>query len=235
MVAGFNHDFIYKGTKFHLQAEDCGSKLARIVTHLFKDGSIIASRKTSYADILTVDNLDKVVQELMKDQARDVLHSLRGGEYDDIIYGVTEKGELIREKAVLHQEGAAGIDGAKDTVPLSSEKKEEPGENLFAVVSDESDPLESIGLGLQLEVPWWDKGSAGEEEPSGGGLQLAAPWWEEEPGDGEESKEEPTSSGGLELAAPWWEMKPEDEQAAETPAASGEAKKSGKAWWKKKQ
>jgi hypothetical protein len=237
MISGFNHDFIYKGQKFHLQAEDCGNKLARIVTHLFKDGGIIASRKISYADILTVDNLDEVVHELMKDQARDVLRSLRNGEYDPIIYGETDKGELIREKAVLTREPAveAGTgEGAEAAAPQSGAKEAAP-EELFTVVDDDSDPLEAFGLSKKLAVPWWkeEEAGAGAEEASEGGLQLAAPWWDEKPESKDGSAEESSSPGGLQLVAPWWEKKSGEKKDGAPPKDNG-APKTGKSWWKKK-
>jgi hypothetical protein len=39
----------------------------------------------SYADIAKVDNLDKVVEELMKEQHKDMLRKLKAGEFDGVI------------------------------------------------------------------------------------------------------------------------------------------------------
>ncbi|NLV23932.1 MAG: hypothetical protein GXY54_04015 [Deltaproteobacteria bacterium] len=236
MVSGFNHDFIYRGEKFHLQAEDCGSKTARIVTHLFKDGSIIASRKTSYADILTVDNLEKVVQELMKDQARDVLRSLRGGEYDPIIYGKDQKGELIREKAVRHLEPEAAPPGGEPPPPPDTGHEEAPA--LFSVVEDDSDPLEAFGLAKKLAVPWWQAEGGEtveeEEEPAPGGLQLAAPWWDEKSPEEGEQEEKTSPFAGLELAAPWWGIKDAAEKAEAAPNGKAQTPKDNPLLKKKK-
>ena len=85
MVVGFNHNFTYKGSVYHIQTEDSGRRSPTIVTLLYRGGTILASRKTSYADIARVDNLEQVVEELMKEQHKGMLRSLKSGEFDDII------------------------------------------------------------------------------------------------------------------------------------------------------
>jgi hypothetical protein len=85
MVVGFNHNFPYKGTIYHIQTEDGGRGNPTIVTLLYRGGTILASRKTSYADITRIDNLSSVVEELMKDQHKEMLRSLKNGEFDDAI------------------------------------------------------------------------------------------------------------------------------------------------------
>lgn len=85
MVVGFNHNFRYNGEVYHIQTEDSGVKSPNIVTLLYQGGTILASKKTSYADIAKIDNLDKVVEELMKEQHKGMLRSLKSGEFDAVI------------------------------------------------------------------------------------------------------------------------------------------------------
>jgi hypothetical protein len=82
MVLGFNHNVRYKGELFHVQTEDSGVAVPHIITLLFKGGVILASKKTSYADILKIENLDTVVEELMKDQHKAMMRRLKAGEFD---------------------------------------------------------------------------------------------------------------------------------------------------------
>jgi len=88
VVVGFNHNFRYRGELFHVQTEDSGRKNPFVVTLLYKGGTILASKKTSYADILKIDHLERVVEELMKDQHREMLRRLKGGEFDRTIEAV---------------------------------------------------------------------------------------------------------------------------------------------------
>lgn len=82
MVVGFNHNVMYKGEVFHVQTEDSGTANPHIVTLIYREGTIIAARKTSYADIIKVDNLERVVEELMKEQHKGMLRRLKNGEFD---------------------------------------------------------------------------------------------------------------------------------------------------------
>lgn len=85
MIVGFNHNITYKGVRFHVQTEDSGLKSPHLVTLLYHGGSIISSHRTSYADIIKVDNLDHVVEELAKEQHKGMLRRLTKGEFDQRI------------------------------------------------------------------------------------------------------------------------------------------------------
>jgi len=83
MVLGFNHNLKYKGEVFHVQTEDSGVANPHIITLLYRGGVIICSKKTSYSDILKMDSLEIVVEELMKEQHKDMMRRLKAGEFDE--------------------------------------------------------------------------------------------------------------------------------------------------------
>ena len=87
MVVGFNHNVMYKGEVFHIQTEDSGINNPHIITLLYRGGTILASKKTSYADIIKIENLDQVVEELMKEQHKDMLRNLKAGRFDERAFG----------------------------------------------------------------------------------------------------------------------------------------------------
>jgi len=84
MVVGFNHNIKHRGKIYHIQTEDSGLENPHIITHLFVGGNILASKKTSYADIVGAENLAQVVRELMEEQHKEMLRNLINGVYDDI-------------------------------------------------------------------------------------------------------------------------------------------------------
>lgn len=88
MVLGFNHNVVYKGEVFHVQTEDSGIKNPHIITLLYRGGVIISSKKTSYADIIAMDNLDSVVEELMKAQHKELMRRLKSGEFDERAFSI---------------------------------------------------------------------------------------------------------------------------------------------------
>ena len=69
-VTGFNHNIKHKGKVYHVQTEDSGVNNPHIITHLFVGGNILASKKTSYADILNAENLLDVRQTRHEPLAR---------------------------------------------------------------------------------------------------------------------------------------------------------------------
>ncbi|MBU5635235.1 hypothetical protein KOM00_00635 [Geomonas sp. Red69] len=86
MVLGFNHNIRYKGELFHVQTEDSGVANPHIITLLYRGGVILASAKTSYADIIKVEQLELVVESIMKEQHKDMMRRLKNGEFDARIF-----------------------------------------------------------------------------------------------------------------------------------------------------
>jgi hypothetical protein len=82
MLPGFNHNIKHQGRIYHVQTEDSGVSNPHIITHLFVGGNILATKKTSYADIVNADNLTVVVRELMEEQHKAMLRNLVNGVYD---------------------------------------------------------------------------------------------------------------------------------------------------------
>jgi hypothetical protein len=103
MVVGFNHNIKHKGKMYHIQTEDSGLENPHIITHLFVGGNILASKKTSYADIVAAENLAQVVRELMEEQHKEMLRNLINGVYDDLD---TAQGQAY-QPGQIHADGRA--------------------------------------------------------------------------------------------------------------------------------
>jgi len=82
MLTGYNTDFKFQGRVFHCQTEDGGTSSPYITSLLYHQGAILASRKTSYADILKADCLDEVVRDLMMEQHKQMIRDLMQGKLD---------------------------------------------------------------------------------------------------------------------------------------------------------
>jgi hypothetical protein len=82
MLTGYNTDFKFQGKVFHCQTEDGGTGSPFITSLLYLQGAILASRKTSYADILKADCLDEVVRDLMMEQHKQMIRDLMKGKLD---------------------------------------------------------------------------------------------------------------------------------------------------------
>jgi hypothetical protein len=122
MVTGFNHNIKHRGKLYHIQTEDSGLGSPHIITHLFVGGNILASKKTSYADIVGADNLQQVVRELMEEQHKEMLRNLINGVYDDLDVDVSaaksyQPGQLRPGEGVRLQEGRPSPSGPHRVIP----------------------------------------------------------------------------------------------------------------------
>ena len=83
-LLGYNTNVRHKGKLFHIQTEDSGVRRPHVITHLFADGGrIIASKKTSYAEIVGAEDLNAQVKSLMREQHKAMFIALRDGHYDE--------------------------------------------------------------------------------------------------------------------------------------------------------
>jgi hypothetical protein len=82
MLTGYNTDFKFQGKIYHVQTEDGGVNSPFITSLLYSKGEILASRKTSYADIAKADCLDEVVREIMMEQHKQMIRDLMHGKLD---------------------------------------------------------------------------------------------------------------------------------------------------------
>jgi hypothetical protein len=82
MLTGYNTDFKFRGKIYHVQTEDGGMGSPAITSLLYHQGAILASRKTSYADILKADCLEEVVRELMMEQHKQMIRDLMQGKLE---------------------------------------------------------------------------------------------------------------------------------------------------------
>jgi len=147
MIVGYNHNVSYRGSGFHVQTEDSGPKKPQLVTLLYHGGTIISSQKTSYADIIKVDKLEKVVEDLAKEQHKGMLKKLTRGEFDERIIelGIPlgAVAEMVEEKEaatqttaaeLLDAESAAGVDIVEEPVVDKFRKPETPQTSLDELI-----------------------------------------------------------------------------------------------------
>ena len=86
-VTGFNHNIKHKGKVYHVQTEDSGVNNPHIITHLFVGGNILATKKSSYADMVKSESLAELVREMMEEQHKEMLRNLVNGTYDNVDRG----------------------------------------------------------------------------------------------------------------------------------------------------
>jgi hypothetical protein len=83
-LLGYNTNVKHSGHVFHIQTEDSGLEHPHIITHLFTSGTILATKKTSYAEVAKETDWEERVRQLMKDQHKSMFVELRDGQHDAI-------------------------------------------------------------------------------------------------------------------------------------------------------
>jgi hypothetical protein len=111
---GYNHNIPHRGRLYHVQTEDSGLTKAHIFTHVFFDGTIIASNKVTYDPNATVENLDQHIIGLMQESHKAMIRQLRRGSFD----------EKIVQYIGPHPEEAAGAAPGEGPAADSSQRPE---------------------------------------------------------------------------------------------------------------
>jgi len=146
MVVGYNHNIMYKGEVFHVQTEDSGINNPHIITLLYRGGNILASKKTSYADIVRMGNLNQIVEDLMKEQHKEMLRRLKNAEFDERI-GFTAVKQSPQTQAAPIVEAPPAPEQPPATVQSQSQPpqpaKETPPQDVPAA-SDKKQSLDDI-------------------------------------------------------------------------------------------
>jgi len=121
MVGGFNTNVRYRGRTFHVQTEDSGPNVAKIVTLLYEGGTILFSRKTAYGKEPESSNRE-VVRQLMEQQHCAMVEALKSGEFDGEIGLGGAKGKAA---AAAAQPGARAA-ATEPPTPMSVRTEREP-------------------------------------------------------------------------------------------------------------
>jgi hypothetical protein len=77
-ILGYNHNVRYTGRLWHVQTEDSGVQNPHVFTHLFHEGTILATKRLDYDPASDV----PAVQKIMQTQHKAMLRELKAGAFD---------------------------------------------------------------------------------------------------------------------------------------------------------
>ncbi|HKF44790.1 MAG TPA: hypothetical protein VKG01_16955 [Thermoanaerobaculia bacterium] len=82
MITGYNTDVPHNKRVFHVQTEDKGDATPEIESLVYVGGEILATQRTSYAEVVESGRDDRVIQEMLERQHRTVIASIQQGRFD---------------------------------------------------------------------------------------------------------------------------------------------------------
>lgn len=121
MITGFNTDVEFDGTTYHVQTEDKGLARPLIMSLIYEGGTILASKRTPYDDLIADESVNEmVVAERLNKQHRLICAAIKGGRLDDLIR-LTQNGSSVKTSKKAPPAGSsepavivATVDGIND-------------------------------------------------------------------------------------------------------------------------
>lgn len=84
MITGFNTDIKFEGTTYHVQTEDKGLKTPLILSLVYVGGTIIASKRTPYKDLVEGGFDEKALTERLQRQHKLICAAIKAGRVEDL-------------------------------------------------------------------------------------------------------------------------------------------------------
>ena len=118
MITGFNTDIEHDGVIYHVQTEDKGLDSPLILSLVYAGGTILASKRSPYQDLIAEGFSDEALAERLKRQHRLICAAIHSGRIDDLKKMSGRPGtpvkqpEVVESDIVIEEEEAAEIETA---------------------------------------------------------------------------------------------------------------------------
>jgi hypothetical protein len=152
MITGSNTNVRYDGKLFHVQTEDSGRRNPHVISHLYFGGTVLASEKTQYDELLDLESesLAKDVRTLIEDQHKSMLKSLIHGEFDAVIRERLGGGETDPGDTAANSSGTEPVQ-APPAAPVPTEPVVDAGSP--APADPAAPPARAFGDGIVSQKP----------------------------------------------------------------------------------
>lgn len=120
MITGFNTDIEHDGVVYHVQTEDKGLDSPIILSLVYVGGTILASKRSPYADLIEQGFSDEALAERLKRQHRLICAAINSGRINDL------KKMGSRTQTTSHEVVDEPVDVAEPEVPAEVETASAP-------------------------------------------------------------------------------------------------------------
>ena len=113
MITGFNTDIEHNGVVYHVQTEDKGLDSPIILSLVYVGGTILASKRSPYEDLIAEGFSDEILAERLKRQHRLICAAIISGRIDDLKKMSGRAKEASQQKEAVEpaivEEAAPGV------------------------------------------------------------------------------------------------------------------------------
>lgn len=109
MITGFNTDIEFQGKVYHVQTEDKGLARPVVMTLVYDRGTILASKRSPYDDLVASGLDEDVLAERLQKQHRTICAAIRAGRIEDL--------KRMSEKDATRAPEPEGVFAGSPTIP----------------------------------------------------------------------------------------------------------------------
>ena len=102
VITGFNTDIEYQGITYHVQTEDKGLNTPLILSLVYDKGTILASKRSPYDDLIAEGFNEKALSERLQKQHKLICAAVRAGRIEDL-KRMTMKESALKQKGLIAQ------------------------------------------------------------------------------------------------------------------------------------
>ena len=137
MITGFNTDIEHDGVIYHVQTEDKGLDTPIILSLVYAGGTILASKRSPYQDLIAEGFTDEALAERLKRQHKLICAAIHSGRIDDLkrMAGGRPKEAPVQEETTAEAPEASEAEQASAPAPV-----EEPFEIEYWPMTQEWTP-----------------------------------------------------------------------------------------------
>ena len=103
MITGFNTDIEHDGVIYHVQTEDKGLETPIILSLVYVGGTILASKRSPYQDLIAEGFSDEALAERLKRQHRLICAAIHSGRLDDLKRMGSRQKEAVVQEEIIHE------------------------------------------------------------------------------------------------------------------------------------
>ncbi len=114
VITGFNTDIDYQGVTYHVQTEDKGVETPLILSLVYNRGTILASKRSPYDDLLASAFDEKLLIERLQKQHKLMCAAVRAGRIEDL-KRMTMKESASRQKGLVAQKEVKNVSETRES------------------------------------------------------------------------------------------------------------------------
>ena len=141
MITGFNTDVEHEGVVYHVQTEDKGVKSPLILSLVYVGGTILASKRTHYEDLIAGGFNEQLLAERLQRQHKLICAAIHAGRIEDL----KKQTERERQSGVWSQES-----GVKSNVPVS--EPQTPDSRLLTPESEQPEIEQTVAAQAEPDL-----------------------------------------------------------------------------------